>query len=298
MKEVEELARKKRELEVALSEEKELSEVRSKLLEKSLKELEDVYVALREKLEELKLRDLKIREVEERLEKANKLSLLGEIAGAIAHQIKNPLISIYGFAKRVADADDIGKAKSYAKIIMNDAQKLTEVLERLLQFSRMDKPFVESVNLNTLISETLAFLEHHLTRFKGVELVVDLVDNLPEVHIDKVHVQQVLANLLMNAAQAMPDGGPIIIKTGTDGKSVFFSVTDSGQGIPDALKGKIFEPFFTTKARTEGTGLGLSICKRLVEANGGFITFESEEGKGTTFIVSFPLNQKSNSIPS
>lgn len=292
-----ELWRKKEEIEIALSEEREISELRRKLLERNIKELEDVYISLKEKLEELRLKDVRIREVEERLEKANKLSLLGEIAGAIAHQIKNPLISIEGFAKRIIEGDDLKKIKSYAKIIMDDAKKLTDILVKLLEFSRMDEPKRENVDLNATIMDALAFLEHHLTRFRGIELKLELADNLPPVNIDKIHIQQVLANLLVNAAQAMPEGGPITIKTGLRDNQVFFSVTDRGYGIPEKIKERIFEPFFTTKEKSEGTGLGLPICKRLVQANGGSIAFESEEGSGSTFYVYFPA-QKSNSIPS
>jgi signal transduction histidine kinase len=96
----------------------------------------------------------------------------------------------------------------------------------------------------------------------------------------------------------MPNGGPITVKTGKENNRVFFAVKDEGQGIPEKIKDRIFEPFFTTKEKGDGTGLGLSICKRLVEANGGTITFFSEEGKGTTFFVHFPIGQKGNSIPS
>lgn len=296
--EIRELRRRKEQLEIALSEERELSEVRRKLLEENIKEIEKLYESLREKLEELKLKDEKIREVEEKLEKANKLSLLGEMAGSIAHQVKNPLISIQGFAKRIENADDIKKVKSYARIIVSEAQKLTQTLTRLLEFSRMDQPIMEKTDLNELIRETLVFLEHHLTRFKNVELRLELADPLPPIQVDKVHIQQVLANLLMNAAQAMPEGGPIIIATGQEENTVFFAVIDSGHGIPETIKDKIFNPFFTTKEKNQGTGLGLSISKRLVEANRGIITFQSQEGRGTTFFVRFPLDQKLNSIPS
>lgn len=285
---LDELAKKKRELELALSEERELSEVRRKLLERYIGEVEELYKALRQKIEELRSKDLRIREAEEHLEKANKLSLLGEISGAIAHQIKNPLISIQGFAKRILETEDLNKIKSYASMIMKDAEKLSVILAKLLEFSRMDEPKREPTDLNTLIVDALDFLEHHLTRFKHVDLKLDLKGGLPKVSVDKIHIQQVLANLLMNAAQAMPDGGPIIIKTGEDEKGVFFSVVDKGHGIPEGIKDRIFEPFFTTKSKGDGTGLGLSICKRLVEANGGIITFDSEEGKGTAFHVYFP----------
>ncbi|MCS7281575.1 MAG: ATP-binding protein [Desulfobacterota bacterium] len=296
--EIRELVKNKERLELVISEEKELSEVRRKLLEKSLKEMEELYASLKEKLEDLKQKDLKIREIAEKLERANKLSLMGEITGAIAHQIKNPLIAIQGFAKRIQDTENLDKIKSYAKIILESAEKLTEVLSRLLEFSRMENPKKEWININRLILDTLGFFEHHLTRFKKIELNLELAENLPDLHVDKIHIQQVLANLLVNAAQAMPDGGPIVIKTGKDDEGVYFAVIDRGKGIPEEVRDKLFEPFYTTKPKNEGTGLGLAICKRLVEANGGRISFETEEGRGTKFFVHFPVGQNSNSIPS
>lgn len=295
---LDELTRKKRELEIALLEERELSEVRRRLLERYIGEVEELYRALRQKVEELKSKDLRIREAEEQLERANKLSLLGEIAGAIAHQIKNPLISIQGFAKRILENEDLQRIKSYANMIMRDAEKLSLTLTKLLEFSRMDEPKREPIDLNTVILDALDFLEHHLTRFKHIDLKLELRSDLPKVSADKIHIQQVLANLLVNAAQAMPHGGPITIETGQNENGVFFSVRDKGHGIPKEISDRIFEPFFTTKNKDEGTGLGLSICKRLVEANGGRIYFESEEGVGTTFYVYFPPHQNLISIPS
>ena len=297
-KNLSELMREKLQLELALSEERELSEVRKKLLEKNLKEMEELYESLIQKMKELKAKDQKIRKITEELEKANKLSLLGEISQAIAHQIKNPLISIQGFAQRILNLEGGEKIKTYARIIMDEAQNLAEVLKKLLEFSRTNEPKKHLENLNGIILDTLAFFEHHLTRFKGIELRLDLTEDIPPVEVDKIHIQQVLANLLINAAQAMPNGGPITVKTGKENNRVFFAVKDEGQGIPEKIKDRIFEPFFTTKEKGDGTGLGLSICKRLVEANGGTITFFSEEGKGTTFFVHFPIGQKGNSIPS
>jgi len=273
------------ELELALEEEKSLSQARNKLLEANIKELNEVYDALREKLNELRRRNEKIRIFEEKLVKANKLSALGELASSIAHEIKNPLISIQGFARRIETTEDKDKLKKYAKFIEQEADRLSQVLTKLLGFSRMDAPKMDFLDVNDIVDDTVLFMEHHLTRFKNVEIVVEKESGLPTAQIDRIHVQQTVVNILINAAQAMPGGGKILIKTGQRDQYVFISISDTGVGIKDEDMAKIFEPFFTTKEQEQGTGLGLSLCKRLIEANGGKIEVESNFGKGTTFTI-------------
>jgi two-component system NtrC family sensor kinase len=280
-----------KELEMALEEEKSLSQARNKLLAANIKELNEVYDALREKLTELRRRDARIKSFEGELIKANKLSALGELASSIAHEIKNPLISIQGFARRIGTTEDRDKLEKYAKFIEQEADRLTQVLTKLLGFSRMDEPKKDFLNMNDIVDDTVLFMEHHLTRFKNVEIAVEKEPDLPLVQVDRIHVQQTVVNILMNAAQAMPGGGKILIKTGRGDQYVFISITDTGVGIKEADLEKIFEPFFTTKEKEQGTGLGLSLCKRLIEANAGKIEVESKVGEGTTFRIMVPINQ-------
>jgi signal transduction histidine kinase len=277
-----------KELELALEEERGLSQARNKLLEANIKELNEVYDALREKLTELKRRNEKIKSFEAELTKANKLSALGELASSIAHEIKNPLISIQGFARRIGTTEDREKLEKYATFIEHEAERLSQVLAKLLGFSRMDEPKKDTLNLNDIVDDTVLFMEHHLTRFKNVEIIVEKEPGLPPVRVDKIHVQQTMVNILMNAAQAMPEGGKILIKTGRGDQYVFISITDSGAGIKEEDLERIFEPFFTTKEKEQGTGLGLSLCKRLIEANAGKIEVKSAVGKGTTFTIMIP----------
>lgn len=280
-----------KELEMALEEEKSLSQARNKLLAANIKELNEVYDALREKLTELRRRDARIKSFEGELIKANKLSALGELASSIAHEIKNPLISIQGFARRIGTTEDRDKLEKYAKFIEQEADRLTQVLTKLLGFSRMDEPKKDFLNMNDIVDDTVLFMEHHLTRFKNVEIAVEKEPDLPLVQVDRIHVQQTVVNILMNAAQAMPGGGKILIKTGRGDQYVFISITDNGVGIKEEDLEKIFEPFFTTKEKEQGTGLGLSLCKRLIEANAGKIEVESKVGEGTTFTIMIPINQ-------
>jgi signal transduction histidine kinase len=277
------------ELELALEEARSLSQARNKLLEANIRELNEVYDALREKLNELRRRNEKIRIFEEQLVKANKLSTLGELSSSIAHEIKNPLISIQGFARRIGTTEDRDKLEKYAKFIEEEADRLTQVLAKLLGFSRMDEPKKDLLNMNDIVDDTVLFMEHHLTRFKNVAISVEKTSDLPKVHVDRIHVQQTMVNLLMNAAQAMPEGGRIQIRTGMNDQYVFIAITDTGIGIKDEDLDRIFEPFFTTKEKEQGTGLGLSLCKRLIEANAGKIEVESKVGEGTTFTIMIPI---------
>jgi len=288
MENYEDLKKRVRELEIELEDLKNLADAKSKLLAAHIEELNRVYETLNDKFIELKVRNEKIKRIEDELIKANKLSTIGELAGSIAHEIKNPLITIEGFAKRIQNTKDLGAVTKYSKIIEREAGRLSGVLSKLLNFSRMDEPKYESVAINDIVNDTVLFMEHHLTRFKNITLNIIKAEDLPYVKVDSIHIQQILVNLIMNAAQAMPQGGEIKITTGKEGDYVFISVADNGKGIKKEIIDKIFDPFFTTKEKGEGTGLGLSLCKRLIEANGGKIEVESEEGKGSNFRVLIP----------
>lgn len=286
--------RRLKQCEVELEDAKNLSSAREKLLLANLRELKEVHRALNEKVEQIRERDARIRSFDEVLTRANRLSSLGELAASIAHEIKNPLVSIEGFAKRIGRSKDPEKVHQYAQFIEREAERLSKVLTRLLDFSRMSEPVREPLDLNETVDDTILFLEHHLTRFRHIDLVVQKGKRLPQVRADKIHVQQALINIVMNAAQAMSEGGPLTIETGTDRKRyAWIAVTDKGPGIePETLK-LIFEPFFTTKPKGQGTGLGLPLSKRLIEANNGKIEVKSSPGEGTIFRLLLPVADKS-----
>ena len=280
---------KLRELEITLEEERSLSKARNTLLETNIKELDNIYVVLNEKLKSLRSKDERIKGFEAELVRANKLSSLGELAGSIAHEIKNPLIAIQGFAKRIGKTKDPDKIENYAKLIDREAGRLTNVLTKLLDFSRMDGPKKERVEVGEIVDDTVLFMEHHLTRFKNVGVSVERAKKPAHVEIDKIHIQQVLVNLINNAAQAMPRGGTIHMKSGAKKDYGYITITDEGEGISADILDKLFEPFFTTKPKGEGTGLGLSLSKRLIEANNGKIEVTTQKGEGSTFTLLLPL---------
>jgi signal transduction histidine kinase len=281
--------------EIELEDARGLATAREKLLLANIKELRGVYEALQEKTREIRERDARIRSFDEVMTRANRLSSLGELAASIAHEIKNPLISIEGFARRMETSEDLTKIRNYANLIEKESERLSTVLTRLLDFSRMSEPNSEYLDVNSIVDDTILFTEHHLTRFKHVSLSIEKEADLPRIFADRVHAQQALLNIVMNAAQAMPDGGPLLIRTGKRGADyAWISVTDHGDGIAADDLSKIFEPFFTTKARGEGTGLGLSLTKKLVEANNGRVEVESTKGQGSTFRLLFPVRQISD----
>jgi signal transduction histidine kinase len=274
------------ECEVQLDDARSLASARERLLIDNVRELNEVYGALREKMREVEERDERIRALDEVITRANRLSALGELAASIAHEIKNPLIAIQGFARKIEDSGDPEKIKKYGGYIEHESQRLSAVLARLLDFSRMSSPVKERLDINTILDDTILFMGHHLTRFRNVALTVEKAEGLPQVYADRIHIQQAVVNIMMNAAQAMPEGGPIVVRTGMRSPDrVWLSVTDAGAGIPPEHMEKIFDPFFTTKDRGQGTGLGLSLTKKLVEANMGAIEVESTPGKGSTFRI-------------
>ncbi len=290
--ETDQLKRRIRELELELEDAMNLSRARERLLAANIQELNESYNALREKMKQIRERDKKIHEFTEVLTRANRLSALGELAASIAHEIKNPLISIQGFAKRIEKGQEESKAEVYVKFIESEAGRLSTVLTKLLEFSRMTEPKRERLDVNRLVEDTALFLEHHLTRFRRIELRIETDEALPTIHGDRVHIQQAFVNLVMNAAQAMPEGGAITVRTGRrDNSFAFIAVTDTGTGIREEYLDKIFDSFFTTKSAGEGTGLGLSLVKRLIELNGGKVEVESELGVGSTFTLLLPFNQ-------
>jgi signal transduction histidine kinase len=288
----ESLERRARACQIELEDALGLATAREKLLLANIAELNDVYESLREKIRELRERDARIRGFDEVMTRANRLSSLGELAASIAHEIKNPLISIEGFAKRIENSADMDDIRRYSGYIEKESERLSTVLARLLDFSRMSEPNREFLDINDIVEDTVLFMEHHLTRFRNVALTVEKAAGLPQVFVDKIHVQQALVNIMMNAAQAMPEGGPLVIRTGSAGEEyAWISVSDRGSGMDEARLSHIFEPFFTTKPPGEGTGLGLSLTKKLVETNWGRIEVESVLGEGSTFRLLLPVEE-------
>lgn len=226
----------------------------------------------------------------QQMERADRLAAVGEMSTGIAHEIKNPLACISGAISVLADDyEESDPRREIVSKVLEQINRLDKTASDLLAFGKPGKPEFTFVDSNELLKKTLFFVAQH-PEARNVERVLELTRDLPPVWIDIKQIQQVFFNIIINAIQAMPDGGLLTLTTDRvkrdDNDIVRVSIHDTGKGIaPEALS-KIFVPFFTTK--TQGTGLGLPICRQLVEHNNGMIEVESLLNEGTTFSILLP----------
>ena len=229
----------------------------------------------------------KLKVMQAQMVQAAKLAAVGELTGGIAHEINNPLQILLGHLQLMQLGKDLPRR---IEIVREQVERIAQITRRLLNFSRKvpeDIKF-ERVNVNFAIQEILALINYQF-KYSDIELVLKLSPDLPEIRGNKVYLQQVFLNIMLNAKDAMPDGGRLVIETGRCKDAVYIKFQDTGVGIPKELKEKIFESFFTTKGG-KGTGLGLSISRWIVKKHGGKIEVESQPGKGSTFTVVLPIN--------
>jgi PAS domain S-box-containing protein len=233
------------------------------------------------------------RRLEEELRQAQRLEAIGQLAGGIAHDFNNLLTAISGFTAFALDGLDSGNvegARADVAEIGRAADRATTLTQQLLAFSRGQQGLAESVDLNALVLEMGAMFGRLIG--EHIEVTLDLEESLPEVEVDPGHIQQVVANLIINARDAMPSGGRLTVSTRLvphEGEQhVELAVSDTGHGMDEETRDRIFEPFFTTKPVGEGTGLGLSSVYGIVRQAGGGVVVETEPGAGSTFRVLLP----------
>lgn len=230
--------------------------------------------------------------VQGKLIEAEKLSALGRLTADVAHEIRNPLTSIGGFAKRLNKIlTPCTKEKEYSDIVISEVDRLERILRDVLTFSREAKSQMAYQKINNAVEESL---NSFTTVFndKSLQIEKNLDALLPLILIDKDQVRQAVNNLLSNAVDATPEGGKITVNTFMHdlyhAHYIAVEVKDTGVGISKEKINMIFEPFYSTKEIGIGTGLGLSICKKIIDEHNGLITVESESGKGTSFKLFFP----------
>jgi two-component system NtrC family sensor kinase len=217
-----------------------------------------------------------------------KLASMGKLAASVAHEINNPLSGILTFSEELYEqaAPDDPLRADY-KVIYDEALRCREIVRDLLEFGRKGQPRKMRLRVEEAIEDTVRLVAR-LAPFQNVKIATELDAGLPAIMADPGQLRQVLLNLLVNAAEAMPEGGAIAVRArALAGGGVRISVRDSGHGIPAAIKARVFEPFFSTKGG-KTSGLGLAICANIVEQHGGRIEVESEEGEGTTFEIQLP----------
>ncbi len=232
------------------------------------------------------------RQLELRAQAASRLASVGEMAAGVAHEINNPLTGVIGYAQLLLSRTDLpDNVKRDLKIINDGAQRVANIVRRLLAFSRQIRPERRPVNINQLIESTLALRAYSL-RTSNIEVTTRLDPYLPDTVADPGQIQQVLLNLIVNAEQAIHEvhrKGKLTITTRNRGSFIEIKVRDNGPGIKPEIMDRIFDPFFTTRPAVGGTGLGLSLCYGIVTEHNGRIYAESRPGKGATFTVELPV---------
>jgi two-component system sensor histidine kinase HydH len=219
------------------------------------------------------------------MQRREELARLGEMGALLAHEIRNPLAGIKGFAQLVEGAGDLEQTRKYASRIISQSLRLEALVEDLLSFAREERSEREMTDLSQLVEGCVALLRNEADRDGVMIKVVTRESVAAPVKADRV--EQMLLNLLKNGIQAMPDGGVLQVEIGRKSRMVRIAIADTGVGIAGKDLARIFEPFWTSKVT--GTGLGLALCRKVAEEHGGRIDVESRVGQGSTFAVELPV---------
>jgi two-component system NtrC family sensor kinase len=266
-------------------------------LHQALGEINRFTHELEEKVEE---RSRQLTAAQAKLIQSDRLASLGQLSASVAHEINNPISGVLNLSmllQRMLRNGSIPPERAeefqrYLTQISEETARVGRIVKDLLAFSRRPAPQNSQADLNLLLRNTISLLSHKL-ELGNVRVRLDVDESLPSITCDSAQMQQVIINLVMNAAEAMPAGGEVVVRTRlmTDSDEVLIEVSDQGGGIPQAIRPRIFDPFFTTKEEGKGVGLGLSVVYGIVEAHGGSIDVRSHEGAGTTFIVCLPVSR-------
>ncbi|MCP4713337.1 MAG: PAS domain-containing sensor histidine kinase [Planctomycetes bacterium] len=232
--------------------------------------------------------------LEDQIRHADRLATIGMLAAGVAHELNEPLGNILGFSQLVK------KSAGLSGLVLDDIIKIEQaslyarsIIQKLLVFSRQKPPQKSRVNLNQVVEGGMFFLEARCGK-ESIEVVRQLEENLPEITADPSQIQQLLVNMVVNAIQAMPEGGRITLRTESVETGIKLVVEDTGMGMSEEVVENIFLPFFTTKEVGSGTGLGLAVVHGIVEAHGGRIQVDSKPNFGSRFEVILPLEFSEN----
>jgi len=231
--------------------------------------------------------------LEDQLLQAEKMSSIGLLAAGIAHEVNTPITGISSYAQMLLKETPVDDArKPLLEKIEKQTFRAAEIVNRLLNFARMNGSEFTDLDLNQLIRDSLSLLEHQL-RHNHVEVCYSPDDSIPRVFGNAGKLQQVFVNLFLNARDAMPGGGTLQVETSKNDSMVVVDIRDSGAGIPAENLRKIFDPFFTTKSTGKGTGLGLAVTYGIIQDHGGRIFVDSAPAQGTHFRLKLPTRQAS-----
>jgi len=237
-----------------------------------------------------------------------KLNAVGQLASGVAHEVRNPLGIILQGVNYLEKSDALKESKDaeVLSMVKDSVKRADKIIRTLLDFSKSAKLDLRPEDINVILDSSLGLLKASI-KFENIAIITELSSNLPTVFVDRNKIEQVVINVLLNAIQAMPGGGKIVIRSfikeldeKRDGigmrpqdkfrlgeEAVVIEIEDTGPGIPDNVKTKIFDPFFTTKGPTGGSGLGLSVSRNILELHKGLIYVETELGMGTKIVIIF-----------
>jgi len=242
-------------------------------------------------------RTAELRRAQEQILQSEKLASLGKLAASVAHEINNPLTGILTFVRMFQEwvrdgtfpPEKTQDFQEFLKIMSDETLRSTKIVRNLLAFARRSKIDVKPAHINEVIEQSLTLVAHQLA-LQEVEIERDLAPDLPPFPMDRGQIQQTLVNILLNASEAMPEGGAVSVSSRLTegGEGVEIVIADEGVGIPPEDLPQLFDPFFTTKEEGKGTGLGLSVAYGIIEKHGGRIEVDSEVGTGTRFRIVLP----------
>jgi signal transduction histidine kinase len=232
-----------------------------------------------------------LRKLNEQLIRTEKLAAMGTLAAGVAHEVNNPLASISSLiqmlqARKTLDAE----TREKLKLISTQITRITQVTRDMMDFARARPAAKSLIDVNEILEASLRLASFDKA-FHRLNLKKDLSANLPKIFADADQMQQVFLNILLNARDAMPDGGELFVKTARNNKEIEIEIADTGAGIDAGNLPKIFDPFFSTKETGKGTGLGLAVCYGIITAHGGKIQAGAANGRGTSFKILLPLDE-------
>ena len=244
-----------------------------------------IFMDLKERLE----MERRLKTTQEQLLQSEKLAAMGRLTSQIAHELNNPLYGIMNTLELMKT--EISPGNNRRKILemaLSETVRLTELLHKMLTFSKPDQKEKQPVDINTILDEILLLHEKQFSE-NNIIIEIELADGMPSVLASKNQLRQVFLNMFHNAGDAMPDGGTLTVKTAVEDSEIAIEISDNGIGINEKDIKNIFDAFFTTKSSVKGVGLGLSVCYGFIAEHGGDIQVTSEQGVGTCFKITLPV---------
>jgi two-component system NtrC family sensor kinase len=247
------------------------------------------FVDLKDRLE----MERALRRTQEQLLQSEKLAAMGRLTSQIAHELNNPLYGIMNTLELLkTEISPQSKRRKVLEMALSETVRLSDMLRKMLSFSKPDQQEKQAVDLNMVLDEILLLHEKQLQE-NDIKIKISFTEGIPQIKASKDQLRQVFLNLVANARDAMPDGGTLRVTTAADNENVRIEIADTGIGIEEEHLKKIFDSFFTTKDSVKGVGLGLSVCYGFIKDHGGDIQVKSKVDSGTTFTITFPIFQES-----